>query len=224
MRLDLHVIKSGDDEESVRETKLSISEPTLNGLPLGNPMHVGKDADGSHSAMNIRASGPRRGQEQPFPTLPQPHTKCALPAKHHISCAYDVVDRVAATVHVVELRLRHAIENDDGGKNKRLTFRNHLFQLEDASGRILNTPLQLRNLTVFCSVRVMGTCRRSTTGMPTTLSENCTRGISAGFRTVCPVGTCLSLDECFAMSASSKSPHRNTFTGWPQTMPPPTTD
>ena len=43
------------------------------------------------------------------------------------------------------------------------------------------------------------------TSMPTTLTENCTCGISAGFRTVCPVGTCLSLDECFAMSASGSS-------------------
>ena len=39
----------------------------------------------------------------------------------------------------------------------------------------------------------------------TLLSENRTCGISAGFRTVCPVGTCLSLDECFAMSASGSS-------------------
>ena len=30
------------------------------------------------------------------------------------------------------------------------------------------------------------------TSMPTTLSEKCTCGISAGFRTICPVGTCLS--------------------------------
>ena len=43
-------------------------------------------------------------------------------------------------------RLRHAI---DGGKSKRLTFRNHLCQLEGASGRFLNTPLQLRNLNGF---------------------------------------------------------------------------
>ena len=33
----------------------------------------------------------------------KPHTKCALPAKHHISCA---AERVAATVHVAEHRLR----------------------------------------------------------------------------------------------------------------------
>ena len=41
-------------------------------------------------------------------------------------------------------------------KNKRHTFRNHLFQLEDASGRFLNTPLQLRNLTDSCSDRGHG--------------------------------------------------------------------
>ena len=121
------------------------------------------------------------------------------------------------------------------GKNKRLTFRKHLFQLEDASGRFLNTPQQLRNLTVFCSDRAMGTCRRSTTGMPTRACQQPyprTAPVesprpSATFTLWVLVSVWMSASQCWPQDPNpfrwpSKSHHRNTFTGWPQTMPPPT--
>ena len=59
----------------------------------------------------------------------------ALPASHHINCTHDTVgDRVTATVHVVELGLRHAIIHVDGGEEQP-TFGDHLLQLEDTCGQ-----------------------------------------------------------------------------------------
>ena len=52
----------------------------------------------------------------------------------------------------------------------------------------------LWNLRGHLHSQTMGTCRCTTTAKSTTLSKICTCRISTGFRTVCPVGTCLSLE------------------------------
>ena len=158
-------------------------------------MHVGKDADGSHSGNEHSSVGTT---ERTRATLS--HIAVTLPAKHHISCAYDVVERVAATVHVDEVRLRHAIENDDGGRK---TSDSHFV----TTSFNLRTPVVVSSTTANAEPHgflpseghgYLSPFNNGHTNMPTTSCENCS-GMSAGFRTICPVSICLSFDECFAM-------------------------